>query len=138
MALTDDERALVRYHLGYSGTKRGVSVGLGTAHIIIQHQAVELAMSELDPIHEPDIRELLQRMERIECQKQEVSKTFGTAKVEGIEFRAGDAIDDLNQLYIEAGLRMSDILTILPNPMSAFWKNVGGGFGCGGVREGGY
>jgi hypothetical protein len=140
MALTDDERALVRYHLGYAATKRGVSVGLGAAHIVVQHQAVDLAMGELDPIHEPDIRAILQRMDEIECQKVKVSETLGTAKVEGIELRGSAAIDDLNALYVEQGLRMADLLTVDPCPTSRTWKSLlgfSGGFG-GGVREGGW
>jgi len=139
LALTDDERAAVRYHLGYLATRRGVSVGLGNAHLIILDQAVTLAMVELDPIHEPDVRALLQRMDEIECQKEQVSKTFATRRVEGIEFAGEDAIDALNRLYREAGYRLADLLSVKPNPQSMFWGEAIGGSSMGGcVREGGW
>lgn len=134
MALTDNERAAIRLHLGYSNTRDGTAIGFGIAHISPFHRSLDLCMAELKADSEPDVRDMIRRLDDLECRREKLLDTVGTRRVESIEFSGQDGLDVLDGEKRRLGKLLADLLGTVVNPYAAEWQ--GAGHGGGGVREG--
>jgi hypothetical protein len=122
MALNDQERALIKAHLGYPVMDDGVAIGFGVAHAEPQYRYIDRALVELKPEIEPLVRTYLAEIDEIECAKQALVKTFATAAVGEVRFAGADGLANLETLK-------NDKLNLLANLFGGYrnpYMNDGG------------
>jgi hypothetical protein len=67
MALTDEERQRVRYHLGYPSVQPAASISFGLPRPQQTLFLVESAMNLLMPVAENEVRRIIGVMDGVEC-----------------------------------------------------------------------
>lgn len=119
MALSAEERARIRAHLGYTNV-RDPAAQFGVPHVTRFQQTLELNFSELDPAGEKTIREALCELDRLDERRKQLTDSAlefqqtGSVKYQdpGVAF----ALLDQQRDYWRG--RLADALDSFPNPTS--------------------
>ncbi len=86
-ALTPEERACIRYHLGYPNVQQYATFALGTPQAFEGLFAIETAFDKVIPQALPGIRELLARCDETEAQRFEFQPDLEVSEVCDIKLR---------------------------------------------------
>lgn len=86
-ALTQEERARIRYHLGYPNVVAYATFALGTPQSFEGLFAIDSAFDKVNPHALPNVRELLARCDETEAQRFEFQPDLEVSKVCDIELR---------------------------------------------------
>lgn len=108
-ALTEAQRALVRYHLGYPNTSPAASLQLG---IPAQQQTlfmVEQAMNVLLPVMVPKVLQILGVLDGLDCQIAQAQQYLVAKKLDSMELRDGHP-DLLENEYRRWAFRLAETL----------------------------
>lgn len=127
MILTSDERARIRYHLGFPelGLQPVLALGFPSGG----HPAflVERSMDHVLPEAIPKLREVLQECECVEAQLRETrSQRLKVSQVGSTRIRAREELEDLRDLYAYWTDRLADMLAVVKNPFSLAHQGAGG------------
>lgn len=109
MALTDAERSRVRAHLGYPEAQPAASIQLGIPAIQQTAFLVDVALSLILPRAEPRVRELLDILDRTECQLVAAQTRFAASSINGLKLRE-DETGALDQAYVRWAYRLAELL----------------------------
>lgn len=118
MALTNEEKARAKYHLGYPtvnpipGLAFGVSVPLQPLFLVIS------ALDKVEEAMEPKIREILGTLDEIECQLAKQAKRLAVTELGGGLKTNLNAPKQLEELYMQFAGRLADILSVPFYPFS--------------------
>jgi hypothetical protein len=111
MALTDDERQRVRYHLGYMSVTAAVQITYGIAKPAQTLFLVELAMNNLMGVAEDKVRQILGIMDGIECRLVDAQDRFLAESIDQLKLRDNEP-DKLEAEYRRWGGRLADTLGV--------------------------
>lgn len=126
MALTQEERARVRYHLGFPNIGNATVLALGFPAAGHPAFLLEAAMDQILPEAEPKFREVLAQCECIESQQQDARKRIQTAAVGTVVLRGREELEDLEDQYDYWTDALVDIFGVNKNPYSKKHQRVGG------------
>lgn len=125
MALSAEERAKVRYHLGYLNTSAGAAISLGVPSANQTGFILESAMNTILPESEFLVRRAVAELDCIEGQLSEARTRLSTQKVDEIVFR-GDETDQLESQYDYWSKTLADIFGVPINPFSKKHQRLAG------------
>lgn len=128
MALTLEERARVRHHLGFPNIGNATVLALGFPAGGQPAFLLEAAMDQVLPEAEPKFREVLAQCECIEKQTQDARKRAQTASVGTVVLRAREEFDDMEDQYDLWTSKLVDVFGVNKNPFSKQHQRVGGGY----------
>jgi hypothetical protein len=111
MALTEEERQKVRYHLGYMSVTAAVQITYGVAKPAQTLFLVELAMNNLMPVAEDKVRQLIGILDGIECRLVDAQERLAASSIDQLKMRA-DEPDALEHEYYRWGGRLADTLGV--------------------------
>jgi len=111
MPLQPDERARVKYHLGYLGVSNAASLSFGMARPIQTLFLVEQAMSNLLDDFLPKVRQILGIMDEVECRLVSAQSRLAAESLGDIRMREKEP-DLLEDEYFRWGGRLADILGV--------------------------
>jgi hypothetical protein len=109
MALTDEEKARAKYHLGYLGAAPAASITFGMARPIQTLFLVETALSNLLPAFDDKVRQILGVMDGVECRLVEAQDRLAAKRIDNLELR-DDEPTQLEAEYRRWGYRLADLL----------------------------
>lgn len=135
--LTEQEKAKVRYHLGWGSLGRGVTFEAGYAAAQPYRRMLDRAFSELTAEGATIARELLERLRCLEQIKARNDQDLTIERVEAIRFRDMGGLVELNQRHLELVLALADLFQVAPNKDSERLRQLGyrGNCGSGGLIE---
>lgn len=87
-ALTTEERARIRYHLGFPNVQQYATFALGTPQAFEGLFVLESAFDKVIPESLPTVRELMARCDETEAQRFEFQPDLEVSKVCDIELRS--------------------------------------------------
>src|SRR5690349_17084723 len=120
MALTQLERARIRYHLGYTNIDDPTAMSLGVPQATQFQFTLELNFDKLDADAEPFVRRCVMELDCIEDQKSAFRGSLEFKRTGSVEFRGSEAFAELAIQYREWRAKLADILGTYPNPTSIF------------------
>jgi hypothetical protein len=120
MALTDAEKARVRYHLGYTNIADPVAYSLGVPQATQLQVTLELNFDKLAPEGEPFVRRCLAELDCIEQQKSDFRQSLEFKRTGSVEFRGSEAFAELDIQYKDWRAKLADVVGSYPNPTSIF------------------
>ena len=114
MALTDNEKEAVRYHLGYLGVSSAASIQLGIPRPVQTLFLVEQALDNLREIAVPRVRSILGTLNGVEqkliCSQDRLAAAkLGSMTLRGVAPGESEA-DGLEREYTRWAGRLADIL----------------------------
>lgn len=130
MALTDEEKTKVRYHLGWHITTQNVINASGLPLSVPAELLVEHNMNKLDEHGDKRVREILCQLDKLEGLKKTAPEDMLVAKAGDVTFRA-DYPDLLDKQYADWQAKLGDALGTSPHIFSKGNERVGtapGGF----------
>lgn len=125
MALSDEEKGRVYYHLGYLQVHPAASIQLGIPRPIQTVFLVESAVGNLIESACDRVRKILTIMDGIEDKLVEAQDHLAATALDTLKLRA-DEPDALEKEYVRWGNRLADILGCPIYPHSQRYKNGGG------------
>jgi len=126
MALTQEERARTRYHLGFPNIAAGAALALGFPAAGHPAYLLEAAMNDIVPEAEPKFREVLHQCECIERQIMDAKKRLQAVSVGGVILRGPEELEALEDQYDYWTDALVDIFGVNKNPFSKKHQRVGG------------
>jgi len=127
-ALTPDERARIRYHLGYPNVQAFATFALGTPASSEALFAIEGAFDKVIPEALPNIRQLIARCDEAEQERYDNLGNLIVSKVCDIELRP-DAMSALQLEYDRRRNALANELGVYCNPYDKR-DNAGPGLNC--------
>lgn len=127
MALTDEERQKVRYHLGYLSVAPAASLNFGMPRPIQTIFLVELAMDNILPVAIDKIRQIVGIMDGIECRLVDAQDRLSATSLDNLSLRR-DETDALEAEYYRWGGRLADTLGVPFYAYSNRYRRHGKGF----------
>lgn len=125
MALSDTDVQRARTHLGYGGTTESHGFFAGTP-ITTQHQSLfETAIRNLRAEAEPQVIDLLNVLDEIECQLRKVPSILFAERTAGGTAPNLKAGDDLEREFVRWAHKLCDVLACIPYPFSARFQPRG-------------
>lgn len=118
MPLTEAERIRIRQHLSYTVLSTPTTLSLGFPEITQADFIVENNALNIQPSAEPLIRTKLETLDCLMERMTQVAIGSDIKKTGTIEFRPGDAIDDLQHLYQWHQRHLADMVGAPVNPIS--------------------
>jgi hypothetical protein len=119
--LTDEEKARIRFHLGYPNVSRLTALMELSPSPRQLSFLLEPAMDALLPQAVGIVRELVCQMDAIECQLAQSADRMQASSVGNLKMRA-DEQDALEKLYVRFGRRLADQLGVPPYPLSVRYQ----------------
>lgn len=128
MALSDEEKARIRHHLGYLGVGEVSTFHLGVPAAMQTTFMLEGAWSKVLPAAEPILRQLLCRLDSIEEQVYGGSELADVLKTGSTEINP-DRLKTLAGYYKLAQQSLANLFGVVPNPfdMRDWVRNGGNG-----------
>lgn len=132
MAISEQDRARARHHMGYLSVQQSATFQLGIPAATQTQFTIELAFTKILPSAEARFSDLLDKMDNIEAQIFEDTENVAVDRVDEIELRK----DEFRQLIIRYQHwqgALANLLGITPNPydqrpyLGAGWNGGGGG-----------
>jgi hypothetical protein len=127
MALTDQEKVAIGYHLGYPNTTMAYGLPGGFTTSGPFSFAFSNAVDNLKPSSEAFVRRCVQDLQCIEDKMTELRRDLGVKKVGNIELDIEGALGELEVQYRNWGKKLADLLGVPINPFSEHWMDVYGG-----------
>lgn len=127
MALTQEERQQVRYHLGYLSVSPAVALNFGLPRPVQTLFLVEQAMDSIMPVAENKIRQIIGILDGIECRLVDAQTRLAAASLDNLTMRR-DEPDALEGEYYRWGGRLADTLGVPFYAYSNRYKRHGKGF----------
>jgi hypothetical protein len=118
MALTDAEKARVRYHLGYTNIDDAFAMSLGVPQATSLQATLELNFDKLSPQGEPFVRQCICELDTIERQMSDFRQSLEFKSTGSVQFRGSEAFAELDIQYKRWRAKLSDIIGSYPNPTS--------------------
>jgi len=112
-ALTNEEKARVRYHLGYLGVSPSSSISLGIPRLQDTSFLIEMSMDHVLPDHLSKIRQIISYMDEIEKKEFDALNRLKASSLGSLILRP-DEIEALGKAYVSWGKRLGDILGVEP------------------------
>jgi hypothetical protein len=115
----DDEKAAIRYYLGYPGISQSRMLSLGIPDASQLQFILELNFDNVLPSHEPYIRRALQELGCIEDQQSKLRGSLGVTHVVGsVKLDTVGALEALDDQFVNWTCKLSDLLGAPPNVFS--------------------
>lgn len=111
MAFTDEEKQRIRYFLGYPSVQPAAGITFGVPRPIQTLFLVELAMTQIMPVAENKVRQILGVMDGIECRLIDAQDRLAAKSLDTLTMRA-DETDALEAEYYRWGGRLADTLGV--------------------------
>jgi hypothetical protein len=124
MALTDQEKERVRYHLGYPEVQPAASITLGIPRPIQTAFLVESAMNLLLPVAEDRVRSILSVLDGVECRLIESQDRLAAKQIDSLTLR-DDEPSQLEGEYRRWGYRLADTLGVPVYAYSTKYRREG-------------
>lgn len=127
---TAPEKDKIRYHLGYPSVQPAASIQFG---LPVPSQTAFLVESSFQfclPEARPRIRQIVQKMDEIECKLLRTTDVLEASKLETLETRE-NAPDLMEKEYCRWGYRLSNILGVPVYPFAERYR-IGGSVGRAG------
>lgn len=124
MALTDQEKERVRYHLGYPEVQPAASITFGIPRPIQTMFLVESAMNYLMPVAEDRVRSIIGVMDGVECRLIEAQDRLAAKRIDSLELR-DDEPSQLETEYQRWGFRLADTLGVPVYAYSTKYRRSG-------------
>lgn len=125
MALTEDEKARTRYHLGYLGVGEASTFVLGLPAAVQTQFMVEGALNRVLPSAEARLRERLDAADRLDSQILENADALVATKVGDIELNEKE-FQKIVQRYLWVVNAIANILGVPRNPFDRRFSQGGG------------
>lgn len=140
MALSDDEKERVRYHMGYHGIAFKKSLTLGTPAVTQSLFILDSALIDLLPVAEKSVRRAIQQLDCLEDQMSDATQTAeikstGGASAGGVRYRDGyETFDIYDGQYYRWLTKLADTVG---SPIAPFGQHNNSylGVGSASVRE---
>ena len=129
MALTQEEKERIRYHLGYLSVQPASSMQFGQPRPVQTLFLVESAMNNLLEVAEGRLRNMLDILDRIECHLVDGLDRLAAKRLDGIELNNKEP-DMLEHEYKRWAGRLADLLGV---PLYPYSKRFGPEMGAGNV-----
>jgi hypothetical protein len=126
MALTESEKAAVRYHSGYISTSIGNALALGIPDASQLQFIVEAGMNNILESAEPRLRRCLQELDCIEDQMSAFRGSLEVVRTGSVEIRGPAAFEELDEQYVRWLAKLLDLLGVPRNPFSKDGQRYGG------------
>jgi len=127
MPFSDDEKAMIRYHLGYPNVSSVATFSLGLPAAIEPLFILESAMNLILPSAESLVRQHLEILTQIESQQVDDLELLAVDAVDEIKLRAKEHTQ-LIQQYLKWRDSMANIFGVMANPYDKrFSNNIGTG-----------
>jgi hypothetical protein len=126
MAFTSEEKARVRYHLGYPNVGLVNTFTLGLPAAIEPAFMLEPAMDRVLPDAEALVRQHLTILDQIESQQVDDLELLAVDKVDEIDIREKEHEQLLGQ-YLKWQSSLSNIFGVMPNPYDKRFSGRGTG-----------
>lgn len=124
MALTQEEKARARYHLGYMGVQSAASLAFGIPRPQQTLFLVESALQLLQPEFDDKVRQILGIMDGVECRLQAAQDRLAAKRIDQLELR-DDEPSQLEAEYRRWGYRLADILGVPVYAYSTKYRREG-------------
>lgn len=111
MALTDEQKERVRYHLGYLSSSPAGSLQFGQPRPAQTLFLVESAMGNLMAVAEPRVLRILGVLDDIECKLVEGLEYLVASSLDSMQIRE-DHLDRLEREYWRWAGRLADVLGV--------------------------
>lgn len=108
MALSDDEKARARYHLGYPALSTAASIQFGVPALTQTNFLVENALTRLLESSLARVRSILLTMDNVEQKLIDAQDRLAATQLEQLSLRA-DETERLEDEYRRWGYRLADI-----------------------------
>jgi len=122
--LTEEEKALTRYHLGYPQIGNNTVLALGYPTGGQMQFLLEAMMDQMRPSGEPIFRKVLQQCICVEAQMIEARSRLKAEAVGTISLRGAAEIEDLEDQYMYWTNALSDIFSGDKNPYSNKFRGL--------------
>jgi hypothetical protein len=133
MALTEQEKARIRYHLGYPGTTDAASMTMGAPSSRQTSFLLESAMDRVLSSTEPTVRDLLAECEKCEKQLRDARPQLQVKSVGRTQLREADpgkTVTDLMEAeHTRWSKRLGDTLGVPVYPWAARHQGGRGSIG---------
>jgi CO/xanthine dehydrogenase Mo-binding subunit len=133
MALTDPEKARIRYQLGYAGTTDAASMTMGAPSSRQENFMIESAMDRVQLAAEPILRDLLAECEKVEAELKRARPQLQVAKTGRTELRSNEAgksvTDSFEREHTRWALRLAEYLGTPLGPYSRRFNQSAGRVG---------
>ena len=118
MALTLDERARVRYHLGYLNVDTPAALALGVVSASHSGFLVESTMNTLKLEAEPLVRRFVLELDCIDVQLSKARTRLSVSEVANVKLRGPEELEALEDQYSYWAKSLADTLGVPINPFS--------------------
>ena len=124
MALSDNEKVRIIWHLGYLATSRAASIQLGFPRanqtLFLVESAMELTSTPMEGI----VRDNLEACDQAERDEREARRRFKVSKVADVTFNPDEARQRRDAYWDEA-VGLASILGVPINTMDGKWAGRG-------------
>lgn len=127
MALSSEERAKAKYHLGYLQTDTSASISLGVPSAAQPFYLVERQLNDVKPESEFLVRRALKELDCIEDQLSKSRERYGISRVDETRFD-GNEESRLGDQYVYWSDSLADILGVQVNPFSNRHRRLRGDY----------
>ncbi|MAF27868.1 MAG: hypothetical protein CL819_01310 [Croceicoccus sp.] len=126
MALTVEERARTRYHLGFPNVGNQTILALGVPAAGHPAFLLEATMNNILPEAEPTFRAVLKQCDCIEAQLADARSRIKAQTAGNVVLRGREELEDLEDQYDYWTDALVDIFGVNKNPFSKKHQRVGG------------
>lgn len=123
MALSDADKARARKHLGYPNVDPSFGFNFGDPVSTQQSWTFEEGLVRLRAEAEPQVLEILDQLDLIECQIKKVPGILFAEVTAGGTRPNKNAGDDLEKEFQRWAFRLCDLLNCIPNPHAARFRS---------------
>lgn len=120
---TADEKARIRYHLGYLNVQDPTGLAFGIPRPLQTIFLVESAMTSVIDAARDKVRQIIGIMDGIECRLVDAQERLAASKLDTLTMRA-DEPDALEREYMRWGMRLADQLGVPPYPFSTRYMRM--------------
>lgn len=130
MALSDEQKARVRHHLGYLNVSAASTFQLGVPAALQTTFMLEGAWDKILPAAEPIVLKLLCRLDELESQVYGGTDLADVLETGAIKVNP-DRLKELGKYYRLAQQSLANLFGVVPNPFDLRdWVQAGGGVNC--------
>ena len=120
---TADEKARIRYHLGYLNVQEPTALSFGIPRPLQTVFLIESAMNNVIDAARDKVRQIIGIMDGVECRLVDAQERLAASKLDTLTMRV-DEPDALEKEYMRWGLRLADLLGVPPYPYSTRYSRL--------------
>lgn len=121
---TADEKARIRYHLGYLNVQEPTSLSFGIPRPLQTVFLIESAMNNVIDAARDKVRQIIGIMDGVECRLVDAQERLAASRLDTLTMRV-DEPDALEKEYMRWGLRLADLLGVPPYAYSTRYNLLG-------------